>query len=270
MSERHVNLSFSQQEARIVPERILGGYALEIGGIEQSHVDLEDPTVLRHEYLRRLAHIIDTCWPAGEPISILHLGGGALTLARYVQATRPGSIQTVIEIERELPGFVIDELPLPEGTRLDVVIGDAAEQLHALPDGTRFDVIVSDVFSGHDTPEHLATPDFHAECLRRLSKGGALIVNVGDDPPLTFYARQARALEEVTAQRGLPGPWTLTDASLLTLTTMGNMVVAAGDALSRFPADELRARWIAAGPHPAAALDPDGTATLVERILGPA
>ncbi|MCK2124950.1 hypothetical protein, partial [Pseudomonas sp. PNPG3] len=89
------------------------------------HVDLADPRRLTHEYLARMGHAIDACWPAGAPLSIAHLGAGALSFARYVQATRPGSAQLVIEIERELPTLVTDALPLPPGTELGIEIGDA-------------------------------------------------------------------------------------------------------------------------------------------------
>src|SRR5699024_3326441 len=104
------------------------------------------PTHIVHEYLRRMANVLDEVWPAGRPIRIAHLGGGALTLARYVQATRPGSTQLVIEIERELPTLVTTALPLPAGTDLEVVIGDAREELAAMG-SRRFDAIVLDVFS---------------------------------------------------------------------------------------------------------------------------
>src|SRR5699024_2349349 len=110
-------------------------------------VDLDDPTRIVHEYLRRMANVLDQVFPSGRPISIAHLGAGALTLARYVQATRPGSPQLVIEIERELPTLVTTALPMPGGTELQVLIGDAREQLSALG-GRRFEAIVLDVFSG--------------------------------------------------------------------------------------------------------------------------
>src|SRR5215469_17548436 len=61
------------------------------GGVPQSHVDLDDPRHLELEYMRRLGHLIDLAAPAGKPLRVLHLGGGGLTLARYVAATRPGS-----------------------------------------------------------------------------------------------------------------------------------------------------------------------------------
>ncbi|MBD4476339.1 spermidine synthase, partial [Xanthomonas citri pv. citri] len=87
---RTVHLSASGEDARIAPDE-LGGLILEIGGAVQSHVDQADPTAVRYEYLRRVANVLDGVAPAGAPLRVLHLGAGALTLPRYVQATRPGS-----------------------------------------------------------------------------------------------------------------------------------------------------------------------------------
>ena len=252
---RSAQLSFSDQPAWIVADEVVGGWTLLIGGVEQSHVDLEDPTHLVHEYLRRVGNVLDTVKPAGEPLHIAHLGGGALTLVRYVQAIRPGSAQTVIEIERELPTLVTTALPLPEGTDLEVVIGDAREELAALGERT-FEAIVLDVFSGQDSPAHLAEAAFYAEALARLAPDGLLLVNVGDDAGRRFLAAQVRELEAAAAQAGVPGVWTLTDAQLLSRPADGNMVLLAGGALSSPQVEQWRAAWKAAGPHPAAVLDP--------------
>ncbi|HEX5205144.1 MAG TPA: spermine synthase, partial [Actinoplanes sp.] len=74
-------------------------YSLMLDGAPQSYVDLEDPTHLEFEYIRRMAAVIDLIAPAGAPVRALHLGGGALTLPRYIAATRPGSPQRVVEID---------------------------------------------------------------------------------------------------------------------------------------------------------------------------
>ena len=39
----------------------------------------------------------DLAFPPGEPLRVLHLGGGALTLPRYLQHTRPASRQLVAD-----------------------------------------------------------------------------------------------------------------------------------------------------------------------------
>ncbi len=44
--------------------------------------------------MRRLAHVVDGAAEPGAPLDVLHLGGGALTLPRYVAATRPAHGRT--------------------------------------------------------------------------------------------------------------------------------------------------------------------------------
>ncbi|HEY8295651.1 MAG TPA: fused MFS/spermidine synthase, partial [Micrococcaceae bacterium] len=138
-----------------------GSYILSIGGAQQSHVNLSDPAEIFYEYLRRIGHVVDLAAPSGAPIAALHLGAGALTLARYIQATRPGSIQHAVELERELLGFVLQQLPLPTGTELTNHIGDARHALADLPADLTFDVVILDIFSGPEAPEHIACTEFY-------------------------------------------------------------------------------------------------------------
>lgn len=264
-ASRSVQLTCSGIRASIVPDPLGRGSILTFGAREQSHVDPEHPEQLRHDYLRRMAHVLDDLAAPGAPLRVLHLGAGALTLVRYLEATRPGSPQTVIELERELVPFVTAQLPLAPGTRLQVVVGDARESLAAMV-GERWDALVLDVFTGEDSPAHLACEDFYREALAHLTGRGVLLVNIGDEPGLRFWARQARALDAATADASLPGPWTLTDSSLLAMNREGNLVLAAGGALRSRDVDELRARLLARGPHPAAVLDPEETADLAEAI----
>jgi len=74
-----------------------------VDGTPQSHVDLDDPSYLSFEYVRRLGHVVDLVAEPGIPLSVVHLGAGALTLARYVEATRRGSRQRAVEISAEVP-----------------------------------------------------------------------------------------------------------------------------------------------------------------------
>lgn len=279
MSGRHgVHLGFSGLRAEILPDGFNDqGYVLEIGGAEQSHVDLAHPESIFYEYLRRIGNIVDTLAPEGEPISAAHLGAGGLTLPRYIQATRPGSPQVAVEIERELPSLVTRDLPLPAGTRLAILVDDARAALPdlsrsaGLDDGAGLDLVVVDIFSGTDSPEHVACREFYAEALARLSDRGALVVNVGDDPGLKFFARQAESLADAAdATPGIgasSGAWTLADASMVSGRHEGNLVLAAGPGLTTGTPDFAH-RWREAGPHPAEVLDPVQTQELARRLRG--
>jgi spermidine synthase len=235
------------QHAVIAPDTYTdGGFVLSIGGAEQSHVDLADPEDIFYEYLRRIGHMVDLAAPWGEPISALHLGAGALTLARYIQATRPGSVQYAVELERELLDFVLEQLPLPAGTELHTVIGDAREAVAELPADLRFDVVILDIFSGPDAPEHLACTEFYVEAASRLSERGVLIVNVGDEPGLTLVRSQVAAL-----RRAMTDVAAVAEAGMFTGQHPGNIILAGTQ--KPWPA-EWTAALTARGPHPAKVL----------------
>ncbi len=66
-----------------------GAFELVVDGTPQSHVNLDDPSELFFEYIARMGHVIDQLKLPGEPLTALHLGAGALTIPRYIEATRP-------------------------------------------------------------------------------------------------------------------------------------------------------------------------------------
>ena len=173
-----------------------GSWMLLVNGTPQSHVDLVDPTHLEFEYVRRMGHVLDLADETGRPLDVVHLGGGALTLPRYVDATRPGSRQRVMEIDEPLTELVREYLPLPRRARIRVRAADARAGLASLPVASA-DVVLSDVFAGARTPAHLTTLEYAAEAKRVLRPGGVFAANVADGPPLRFARSQAATLRAV-------------------------------------------------------------------------
>ncbi len=161
-----------------------------IGGVPQSHVDLDDPGYLDFEYVRRLGHLIDLAAPAGEPLRVLHLGAGALTLARYVAATRPASAQVAVEVDESFWRLIQLRLPL-RGGRLRLHIGDARAVLERMTAGS-FDVIIADVFAGGRTPAHLTSAEFAAAARRALNAGRDLRRQRGRRPAAAARPRAGR------------------------------------------------------------------------------
>src|SRR5258708_16671223 len=104
-------MSSTRFELAADPDRP-AAWTLLTDGFPQSHVDLDDPRHLEFEYVRRLGHLLDLAAPPGAPLRVLHLGAGALTLARYVAATRPGSHQLAVDSDAALIEFVRRRLPL--------------------------------------------------------------------------------------------------------------------------------------------------------------
>jgi spermidine synthase len=231
--------------ARVTASTYVSGSELVVDGTPQSHVDLDDPTHLHFEYVARMGAVIDRLRMPGQPLTAVHLGAGALTLPRYVEATRPGSRQQVIELEPALWDLVRENLPLPRGATIRVRIGDARAGLRRLPAGLRgtVDLLVSDVYSGAQTPAHLTTVEFYREAAALLAPDGVLLVNVSDGPGLAFARRQVATVREV-----LPEVIVLAEVQVLKGRRFGNLVVAASAA--PLPVEWLP-RLMAAGPHPA-------------------
>jgi spermidine synthase len=201
-----------------------GSWVLVVNGTPQSHVDLEDPSHLEFEYVRRMGHVVDLAAEEGRPIDVVHLGGGALTLPRYVAVTRPGSRQRVVEIDQPLTDLVRAHLPLPRGARVRVRAADARAGLEALhPAGA--DVVISDVFSGARTPAHLTSVEYAQQAHRVLRPGGSFVVNVADGPPLRFARAQVATLRAVFAHVCL-----LAEPGTLKGRRFGNLVAVGSDA----------------------------------------
>lgn len=241
---RHSGLRAVVEPDRFVP----GSFQLVVDGTPQSHVDLENPTRLFFEYVQRMGNVIDLIGEPGEPITALHLGAGALTLPRYVAATRPGSRQQVVEWESELVDLVRRELPLPARAQIRVRHGDAREVLGKLPAGLRgtVDLAVVDIFSGARTPAHVTSVEFYSLLAPLLSPRGVVLVNVADGPPLAFARAQVATLAAVVDNVAA-----LAETQVLKGRRFGNLVLVASD--SPLPLDWLP-RMLAAGPYPAKAV----------------
>lgn len=228
--------------AELVPDRERPhAWTLTLDGAPQSHVDLDDPTFLSFEYQRRIGHIADLVAPPGQPLHVVHLGGGAFTLARYIAATRPRSTQQVIEVDAALVQLVRRELPLDPQARIRVRATDARAGLGKIQDGWA-DLVIADVFSGARTPAHLTSTEFLAEVRRVLKPGGSYVANLADGPPLTHLRGQIATAATVFPELALAA-----DPTVWRGRRFGNAVLLASDLPLKVA--ELTRR-VATDPHP--------------------
>ena len=249
----HKEVRFGRAE--LVPDLSrTGSWLLFTDGIPQSQVDTEDPGYLEFEYVRRIGHAADLAFPPGEPLRALHLGGGALTLPRYLQHTRPGSRQLVAEIDDALTSLVREHLPLPAGHRIRVRAADARAVAESVPPGS-YDLVIADVFAGAVTPAHLTTAEFAAATARALRPGGVYAVNVaaGQSPtgaaPRTPREGLDMARSAVATIRSVyKEAAMIAEASVLRGRRRGNLVILASD--QPLPEAAL-ARAAAGDPFPA-------------------
>ncbi|TQM42845.1 spermine/spermidine synthase [Pseudonocardia cypriaca] len=219
-------------ELRPDPER-RRGWTLLLDGTPQSHVDLDDPTHLEFDYVRRLGHVVDLAAPPRRPMRVLHMGGGAFTLARYVAATRPRSGQQVVELDGALVELVRRELPLDRSWRVRVRTGDAREVVGRLRDA--FDLVVLDVFAGARTPAHLVSTEFLEAVAEVLAPTATYAANLTDGGALAFARGQVATLQAV-----FPHTCLVADPAVLRGRRFGNLLLVGSR--NPLPVDLLTAR----------------------------
>jgi len=172
-----------------IPDRSYpNAYLLRIGGTDQSYVDLDDPLRLEFDYVQRMADAIDAHAPEGERVRIIHVGGAAMTLPRYVSATRPRSAQIVLEPDAGLTAFVREHLPLPKRSGIKVRAVDGRAGVAELRDAFA-DLVVVDAFDGARVPAELTTREFLSDVGRVLAPGGTVLINVTDRAPFSYGRR---------------------------------------------------------------------------------
>ncbi|MFC5905924.1 spermidine synthase [Streptacidiphilus monticola] len=218
-------------------------WLLTMDGAPQSYVDLDDPAYLEFEYVQRLAHAVDRAAAPGAPVDVLHLGGGALTLPRYLAATRPGSRQHVVEFDAALIELVREVLPWPVG--ITVAAADARKAVASAGTDSA-DVVVADVFGGDRIPAQVTSVEFLAEVRRVLRPGGLYAANLADGAPLDFLRGQL-----ASAATLFPELCVLAEPAVLRGRRYGNLVLLASDAA--LPEAELT-RVLAGDPFPARAV----------------
>jgi len=220
-----------------------GGSTVVVDGYPQSYVSLADPELLVFGYVQHLGAVIDSL-PDG-PVAVTHVGGAAMTLPRYVQATRPGSPQIVLEPDVEVTAVVRAKLPLPPRSRIRVREVGGRDGVAALRDASA-DVVVLDAFSGGRVPHELTTLEFITDVTRVLRPSGVFIANVADGRPLGYSHRLA-----ATVRKLLPQVLVSTDVAVGKGKRFGNVVVVG--ARTGLPVAEVR-RAAAAAPFPRSVL----------------
>ncbi|SFL68716.1 fused MFS/spermidine synthase [Geodermatophilus ruber] len=208
--------------ARVVadPERD-SGRVLVLGTLRHSYVDVEDPTYLQFEYVRAIAAVTDAMAPQGQPLSALHLGGGGLTLPRYLAEVRPGSANRVLEVDPGVVEIDREQLGLTESELLQVRVVDARVGLAEEAPGER-DLVVGDAFGGLSVPWQLTTVEALERVDAALADDGIYAANLIDHPPLAFVRAELATLQEV-----FPHVLLLARAPVLAGEDGGNVVAVA-------------------------------------------
>ncbi|MFF7309021.1 fused MFS/spermidine synthase [Streptomyces sp. NPDC008137] len=239
--------------ARVVADPDRGsGRTLVLDGLRHSYVDLDDPAFLKFAYVRAIASVVDAGFPAGESLTAHHLGGGGLTLPRYLAATRPGTRSLVSEIDSGVIRINRDRLGLTPGAGVDVRVEDGRLGLRRLDDGSR-DLVVGDAFGGVSVPWHLTTVEAMTDVRRVLSEDGLYVANLIDHGRMAFARAEVATLGSVFQHVALVGEPSDIGLDPTATAEGGNVVVLASNRPVDLPAlqkalDARQTGWkIAAG-----------------------
>lgn len=249
-NRRKLSFTLEGRSATLTKSRLRSDrFELSVDGVAQSIVSLADPTKLAYPYTRHIARAIDAAAPPGSHLFAVHLGAGALTLARYVEATRAGSPQLVVEFEPGLYTEMLAALPLPQGSDVRVIFGDAREVADAtLPSASAQSVpgaqqvpavrtavaadwadaqfTIVDLWDAAVIHQRVASREFFARVAERSSAEGVVVVNLLDGHPFEYARRQAATLGAVFAQVAV-----VLDADPLDADgPLGNVLIFASDA----------------------------------------
>jgi spermidine synthase len=220
--------------AELIPDpRRPTGWLLMVAGVSQSYVDVGDPRFLEFEYVRRVTSVIDSMKHPHDPIDVLHLGGGAMTLPRYIAAARPGSRQVVVERDEALSKLVLRVLPLPPEADIDIEIDDARAAVEVAP-RQAYDLVISDVYEGAQMPHGVTSMEFAQQVARTMRNTGRYVVNVTDLPVLAFTRVLTATLRAV-----FDDVCVLAEPNMLRGRRFGNVVIAAAKRSGSLPVKRL-------------------------------
>ena len=206
------------------PDRA-SGRVLMLDGAPHSYVDLDDPTHLQFDYAKVVVSAIDTAYPEGLPLRVYHIGGGGLTLPRYLEQVRPGTSSLVSEIDPGVVKIDTEQLELKTGHGVEVRVEDARLGIGRLADDSH-DLVLGDAFGGVSVPWHLTTREMVSEIARVLTEEGVYVINLLDYGPLGFARAEVATLTEAFDHVALA-----TEADTLTQGEKagGNLVVIASN-----------------------------------------
>ena len=152
---------------------------MKLDNLLHSSVYLNDHSKLDFLYLRAMAAATDATFQPRAPIRALQLGAGAFALPLYFAATRPGTSNTVFEIDPAVIDVAKKKFGVRTGPLMRVKEGDARVSVADEPKGS-YDVVNGDAFASRSVPWHLTTKEFLTQVRGLLRPHGIYVMNLID------------------------------------------------------------------------------------------
>ena len=139
----------------------------------QTEMRLADPTALEFAYTRAMMAFLLF---VPDPRSILMLGLGGGSLAKFCHRQLPRARITAVEIDPHVVAFREQFLLPADGDRFRVVLGDAIA--HVAQEESRHDVVMLDAFDPQGVAPTLCNREFYADVRNGLDRRGLLVANL--------------------------------------------------------------------------------------------
>ena len=143
----------------------------------QGAMRIARPHALELPYTRDMMFPLLMRAGGGWPRTVLSIGLGAASIARYLHKHRPRASHTVVEIDDEVIACARQHFRLPpEGPRLRIRIDDGSDYLQAAD--RDFDLILVDGYDAKGRTGMLDTLPLYCNAQAHLSDRGVLATNV--------------------------------------------------------------------------------------------
>jgi spermidine synthase len=143
----------------------------------QGAMRIARPHALELPYTRDMMFPLLLRTGGGWPRTVLSIGLGAGSIARFLHKHRPRAAHTVVEIDDRVIACARHHFKLPpEGPRLRITIDDGSDYLQAVE--RDFDLILVDGYDAKGRTGMLDTLPFYCNARAHLSERGVLATNV--------------------------------------------------------------------------------------------
>jgi spermidine synthase len=195
----------------------------------QGSMLVDAPTVLVHEYIQRMMAwllFVDPATVGKRQALQLGLGAGSLTKFCHKELKMK---TTAIELNPQVLHACRGWFKLPaDNTRMQVVLGDAAQEIRQPQWLGAVDALQVDLYDEEAAAPVLDSTDFYADCRNTLTEEGCMTVNL--------FGRSSsyqKSVDKISAAFGKEALWAFKS------TREGNTVVLA----QRTPSRPKRALW---------------------------
>ena len=145
----------------------------------QSAMRVADPNALELEYTRTMMRCLLF---NAQPKSVLIIGLGGGSLAKYCHKTLPNADITALEINPHVVALRERFLLPPDSMRFRVLLADGAVFVHnAVKSNAQYDTVLLDAFHFDGAPAAISSAVFFQACRSLLSPRGVLVVNLDSE-----------------------------------------------------------------------------------------